>query len=88
MLFRPSEKSPAVERLDRTISETVHAISSATVTARHAAAQNRSDIARADELTADVRARIVLQDVRRELRVHDPKLAVILDTVRILEDRD
>lgn len=82
-----AHRSDATERLDAKLSETMHAANQAVSTARGAAVGSASDRRAAEEVLHQVQGRIAQQAVRRQVRMHDPKLAVIQDTVRILENR-
>lgn len=43
--------------------------------------------AEADELADTVRARLAQLEARRARRIHDPRISVVVETVRILQGR-
>jgi hypothetical protein len=80
-------KGSVHNRLDQKLNETLKAADSAVATAREVTMANTVDQREAKDLAEAIRGRVEQQAVRRTQRVRDPKVSVIMDTVKILENR-
>jgi hypothetical protein len=74
-------------RLDDKLTETLQAADRAVASAREVTVKNRDDQREASDLATSIRGRVEEQAVRRTQRVRDPRVSVIMDTVKILENR-
>lgn len=83
-----SHKQPdATERLTAVSAAILEASDAASRSAEGIVRSAKADQAVADDLVHQVRGRLASLDVRRTQRTTDPRLAVITETIRILEGR-
>lgn len=84
----PSAGKKSVQcRLDEKLSETLKAADTAVAAAREVSVKNSIDQREASELAASIRGRVDQQTVRRTQRMRDPTVSVIMEAVKLLENR-